>query len=54
VHASLRTEHGLELMASDGHDPDAGGPDEVSLSLSGDDQQALSRWLEAQAAAAQG
>jgi PhnB protein len=53
VPASLRTGHGLELMASDGHDPDAGGPDEVPLSLSGD-QQTPSRWFEAPATAAQG
>ena len=26
MHASLRTSDGLELMASDGHDPDAAGP----------------------------
>ena len=50
MHAFLRTEHGLELMASDGHDPDAGGPDKVSLSLSGDDRDTLSRWFEALAA----
>ena len=50
MHAFLRTEHGLELMASDGHDPDAGGPDKVSLSLSGDDRETLSRWFEALAA----
>ena len=47
MHASLRTEHGLELMASDGHDPDAAGPDRVSLSLSGDDAPTLTRWFEA-------
>jgi PhnB protein len=50
MHAFLRTEHGLEIMASDGHDPDAGGPDKVSLSLSGDDRETLSRWFEALAA----
>ncbi|MGY1667609.1 VOC family protein [Geodermatophilus sp. SYSU D00696] len=47
MHAFLRTDHGLELMASDGHDPDAGGPDKVSLSLSGDDLEVLTRWFEA-------
>ena len=47
MHAFLRTEHGLELMASDGHDPDAGGSDKVSLSLSGDDAATLTRWFEA-------
>jgi PhnB protein len=47
MHAFLRTEHGLELMASDGHDPDATGPDRVSLSLSGDDAATLTRWFEA-------
>jgi PhnB protein len=47
MHAFLRTEHGVELMASDGHDPDAGGPDKVSLSLSGDDVATLTRWFEA-------
>ena len=45
--AFLRTADGLELMASDGHDPDATGPDRVSLSLSGDDAPALTRWFEA-------
>jgi PhnB protein len=34
-------------MASDGHDPDAAGPDRVSLSLSGDDAPTLTRWFEA-------
>ena len=47
MHAFLRTADGLELMASDGHDPDATGPDRVSLSLSGDDAPALTRWFEA-------
>ena len=47
MHAFLRTDHGVELMASDGHDPDAGGPDKVSLSLSGDDVATLTRWFEA-------
>jgi PhnB protein len=47
MHAFLRTGHGVELMASDGHDPDAGGPDRVSLSLSGDDAATLTRWFEA-------
>ncbi|MGY1706836.1 VOC family protein [Geodermatophilus sp. SYSU D00697] len=47
MHAFLRTADGLELMASDGHDPDATGPDRVSLSLSGDDAQTLSRWFQA-------
>ena len=46
MHAFLRTADGLELMASDGHDPDA-GPDRVSLSLSGDDAPTLTRWFEA-------
>jgi PhnB protein len=45
MHAFLRTADGLELMASDGHDPDATGPDRVSLSLSGDDAPALTRWF---------
>ena len=47
MHAFLRTADGLELMASDGHDPDAVGTDRVSLSLSGDDAPALTRWFEA-------
>ncbi|MGY1689912.1 VOC family protein [Geodermatophilus sp. SYSU D01105] len=47
MHAFLRTADGLELMASDGHDPDATGPDRVSLSLSGDDAQTLPRWFQA-------
>ena len=47
MHAFLRTADGLELMASDGHDPDAAGPDRVSLSLSGDDAPTLTRWFEA-------
>ena len=47
MHAFLRTDDGLELMASDGHDPDAGGPDRVSLSVSGDDAATLTRWFEA-------
>ncbi len=47
MHASLRTPDGLALMASDGHDPDAAGPDRVSLSLSGDDGPTLTRWFEA-------
>ena len=46
MHAFLRTEDGLELMASDGHDPDAAGPDRVSLSLSGDDAPRLTRCFE--------
>ncbi len=47
MHAFLRTEHGLEIMASDGHDPAAGGPGSVSLSLSGDDTETLTRWFTA-------
>jgi PhnB protein len=47
MHAFLRTDDGLELMASDGHDPDAAGPDRVSLSLSGDDTATLTCWFEA-------
>ncbi len=47
MHAFLRTADGLELMASDGQDPDAAGPDRVSLSLSGDDAPTLTRWFEA-------
>ena len=47
MHAFLRTADGLELMASDGHDPDAAGPDRVSLSISGDDVPTLTRWFEA-------
>ena len=47
MHAFLRTSDGLELMASDGHDPDAAGPDRVSLSISGDDVPTLTRWFEA-------
>ncbi|MGY1811935.1 VOC family protein [Blastococcus sp. SYSU D00820] len=46
MHASLRTDAGLELMASDGHDPAAGGPDKVSCSLSGDDVDTLTRWFQ--------
>src|SRR3712207_5003228 len=47
MHAFLRTADGLELMASDGRDPDAAGPDRVSLSLSGDDAPTLTRGFEA-------
>lgn len=47
MHARLRTSDGLELMASDGHDPDATGPDRLSLSVSGDDETTLTRWFEA-------
>ena len=47
MHAFLRTPDGLELMASDGHDPDAAGPDRLSLSVSGDDEATLRRWFEA-------
>ena len=47
MHAVLRTADGLELMASDGHDPDAAGPDRLSLSISGDDEATLRRWFEA-------
>ena len=47
MHAFLRTADGLELMASDGHDPDAAGPDRLSLSISGDDEATLRRWFEA-------
>ncbi|SNR91328.1 PhnB protein [Geodermatophilus saharensis] len=47
MHAFLRTDQGLELMASDGHDPDACGQDEVSLSLSGDDLGLLTGWFQA-------
>ena len=47
MHAFLRTADGLELMASDGHDPDAAGPDRLSLSVSGDDEATLRRWFEA-------
>ncbi len=47
MHAVLRTSDGLELMASDGHDPDATGPDRLSLSVSGDDEATLTRWFEA-------
>lgn len=47
MHAHLRTSEGLELMASDGHDPAAAGTDRVSLSLSGDDAPTLTRWFEA-------
>ena len=46
MHAFLRTADGLELMASDGHDPDAAGPDRLSLSISGDDEATLRRWFE--------
>ena len=45
MHAFLRTDDGLELMASDGHDPDAGGPDKVSCSISGDDVETLARYF---------
>ena len=47
MHAVLRTADGLELMASDGHDFDAAGPDRLSLSVSGDDEATLRRWFEA-------
>ena len=47
MHAFLRTSDGLELMASDGHDPDATGPDRLSLSVSGDDEATLTRWFQA-------
>lgn len=46
MHAFLRTDAGLGLMASDGHDPDAGGPDKVSCSISGDDVETLTRYVE--------
>jgi PhnB protein len=46
MHAFLRTDAGLELMASDGHDPDAGGPDKVSCSISGDGVATLTRYFE--------
>ncbi|MGY1745396.1 VOC family protein [Blastococcus sp. SYSU D00695] len=46
MHSFLRTDAGLELMASDGHDPAAGGPDKVSCSLSGDDVDTLTRYFE--------
>jgi PhnB protein len=45
MHAFLRTDAGLELMASDGHDPAAGGPDKVSCSISGDDVDTLGRYF---------
>lgn len=45
MHAFLRTDAGLELMASDGHDPDAGGADKVSCSISGDDLETLTRYF---------
>ena len=46
MHAFLHTDAGLELMASDGHDPDAGGPDKVSCSISGDDVETLTRYFQ--------
>ena len=47
MHAFLRTDAGLELMASDGFDPDsAGGRDRVACSISGDDPETLRGWFE--------
>ena len=50
MHAFLRTDAGLELMASDGSDPKAGGAGHVSCSLSGDDVETLTRYFEGLAA----
>ncbi len=47
MHAQLRTEHGLVIMASDGLDPSASGAGTVSLSLSGDESETMTRWFEA-------
>ncbi len=43
MHAFLRTDAGLELMASDGADPTAGTAGKVSCSISGDDVGTLTR-----------
>jgi PhnB protein len=45
MHAFLRSDAGLELMASDGSDPAASG-DKVSCSISGDDVGTLTRYFE--------
>lgn len=47
MHAALRTDGGLELMGSDGHDRDVAGSGRVSIARSGDDAAALTRWFEA-------
>ncbi len=46
MHAFLRTDAGLELMASDGADASAVGAGRVSCSLSGDDVETLTRYFE--------
>ncbi|WP_029432744.1 VOC family protein [Blastococcus sp. URHD0036] len=44
MHAFLRSDAGLELMASDGADPDTRGG-KVSCSISGDDPETLGRYF---------
>jgi PhnB protein len=44
MHSFLRTTDGLELMASDGSDPDTRGA-KVSCSISGDDPESLGRYF---------
>ena len=46
MHAFLRTDAGLELMASDGGDPTTASAGRVSCSISGDDRETLTRWFE--------
>ena len=46
MHAFLRTDAGLELMASDGFDAASGsGRDRVACSISGDDVETLTRYF---------
>ena len=46
MHAFLRTDAGLELMASDGGDPTTASAGRVSCSISGDDRETLTRCFE--------
>ena len=46
MHAFLRTDAGLELMASDGGDPTTASTGRVSCSLSGDDPETLTRYFQ--------
>jgi PhnB protein len=45
MHSFLRTDAGLELMASDGADPTARATGKVSCSISGDDVEILTRYF---------
>jgi PhnB protein len=46
MHAFLRTDAGLELMASDGADPTAASTGRVSCSISGEDVELLTRYFQ--------